>query len=89
MAISFATECCRKAPLAAASGGSVHWLANGIPQARRVDADALSSGSNWIGIRHNNAYRVTQLEQQPLLPQWLALILILGSLLLAWRLEGR
>jgi uncharacterized membrane protein len=77
------------APLAQASGGSVHWLSDGIPSVRRVGADDDASGANWIGLRSNGAYRVTQLEQQPLLPQWLALVLILGSLLLAWRLEGR
>jgi len=77
------------APLAAASGGSVHWLADGIPGVRRVGPDDDAYGANWIGLRSNGAYRVTQLEQQPLLPQWLALVLILGTLLLAWRLEGR
>jgi hypothetical protein len=77
------------APLAAASGGSVHWLSDGMPRVRRVGADDDAAGSDWIGLRSNGDYRVTQLEQQPLLPQWLALALILGSLLLAWRLEGR
>ncbi len=77
------------APLAAASGGSVRWLVDGMPSVRRVGPDDDASGSDWIGLKSNGAYRVTQLEQQPLLPQWAALILILGSLLLAWRLEGR
>ena len=76
-------------PLADASGGSVHWLANGVPNVRRVDADAPSFGSNWIGLRRNNAYRVTQLDQRPLLPQWLTLLILGAVLLLAWRVEGR
>ena len=46
-------------------------------------------GSNWIGLRRNGAYRVTALEQEPLLPAWAALLLVVGSLLLAWRIEGR
>ncbi len=74
---------------AAATGGSVHWLEDGIPEVRRVDAGATASGSGWIGLRSNGAYRVTALEQSKLMPQWLALILIVGALLLAWRLEGR
>ncbi len=74
---------------AEASGGSVHWLADGIPEIRRVDAGDTASGSNWIGLRSNGAYRVTALEQEKLLPQWLALLLIVGALLLAWKLEGR
>ena len=56
---------------------------------RRVAAGDGASGSGWIGLRSNGAYRVTALEQSPLLPAWAALLLILGSLLLAWRMEGR
>ena len=76
-------------PDAEASGGSVHWLEDGMPEIRRVGASDSASGTSWIGLRSNGAYRVTALEQEPLLPQWLALLLIVGSLLLAWRLEGR
>ncbi|HTT84385.1 MAG TPA: hypothetical protein VMF67_12965 [Rhizomicrobium sp.] len=77
-------------PIARATGGSVHWLADGgVPKIRRVSAGEPASGSNWIGLRANHAYRVTQVEQEPLLPPWLALLLVLSSLLLAWRMEGR
>ena len=76
-------------PNASATGGSVHWLADGIPDVRRVAVGDTASGLNWIGLRSNGAYHVTALEQQKLLPQWLALLLIVGALLLAWRLEGR
>ena len=76
-------------PDAQASGGSVHWLEDGVPDIRRVDTGDTASGSNWIGLRSNGAYRVTALEQEKLLPQWLALLIIVGALLLAWRLEGR
>jgi hypothetical protein len=76
-------------PDAEASGGSIHWLEDGLPEIRRVGVGRTASGSNWIGLRSNGAYRVTALEQEKLMPQWLALLLIVGSLLLAWRLEGR
>jgi len=76
-------------PDAQASGGSVHWLDDGLPEIRRVGAGDTASGSNWIGLRSNGAYRVIALEQEKLMPQWLALLLIVGMLLLAWRLEGR
>jgi uncharacterized membrane protein len=76
-------------PVAEASGGSVRWLEDGMPSLRRVSAGDTAAGSNWIGLRSNGAYRVTALEQEKLLPQWLALLLIVGALLLAWRLEGR
>jgi len=77
------------APLAEQSGGSVHWLADGLPAIRRVAPNATASGENWIGLRRNGAYRVTAVEQQPLLPPWAGLLLILGTVLLAWRMEGR
>jgi len=76
-------------PDAEASGGSVHWLEDGLPEIRRVGVGESASGDRWIALRSNGAYRVTALEQQKLLPQWLALLLIVGALLLAWRLEGR
>jgi hypothetical protein len=76
-------------PDAEATGGSVRWLEDGMPEIRRVGKTDSASGTRWIGLRSNGAYRVTALEQEKLLPQWLALLLIVGSLLLAWRLEGR
>jgi uncharacterized membrane protein len=76
-------------PVADTTGGSTHWLEDGIPEVRRVASGDTASGANWIGLRSNGAYRVTSLEQEKLLPQWLALLLIVGALLLAWRLEGR
>lgn len=77
-------------PVADASGGSVHWLADGgVPRIRRVPPGRLAWGENWIGLRDNGAYRVTSVEQETLLPPWLALVLLLGTVLLAWRIEGR
>lgn len=77
-------------PVAAATGGSVHWLADGgIPAIRRVAPGRPASGENWIGLRKNGAYRVTSVTQTQLLPPWLALVLVLGTLLIAWRVEGR
>jgi hypothetical protein len=76
-------------PLAKDSGGSVHWLADGTLDLRRVAPAQTAFGSDWIGLRRNNAYRVTALEQEPLLPAWAALLLVVGSLFLAWRIEGR
>jgi len=77
-------------PLAQASGGSVHWLADGgVPKLRHVPKGRLAWGENWIGLRDNGAYRVTSVEQQALLPAWLAAILLLGMVLVAWRVEGR
>src|SRR5689334_14896607 len=38
-------------PAAQASGGSVHWLADGLPEIRRVGGGDPASGDRWIGLR--------------------------------------
>jgi len=76
-------------PLAKASGGSVHWLTDGAVSVRRVAPAETAHGGSWIGLRRNGAYRVTSMEQEPLLPAWAALLLVVGSLVLAWRIEGQ
>ena len=84
-----ATDAVLKDP-AEATGGSVHWLVDGgVPDIRRVEAGSNASGDRWIGLRRNGAYRVTSVEQTALLPPWLAFLLVIGTLLLAWRVEGR
>jgi hypothetical protein len=77
-------------PVANATGGSVRWLADGgVPKIRRVPIGASAAGDSWIGLRKNGAYRVTSVEQTQLLPPWLGLLLVVGTLLIAWRREGR
>ena len=83
-----ATDAILDAPLQA-TGGSVHWLVDGLPGIRRVTPNSRTFGSDWIGLRANGAYRVTSVEQQALFPPWLALVLLLGAVLFAWRMEGR
>ena len=78
------------APVARASGGSVHWLdPDGAPGLRRTEAGREASGSAWIGLQRRHDYIVSGIANLPLLPAWLALPLILGLALLAWRQEGR
>jgi hypothetical protein len=76
-------------PLARASGGGVHWLApDGAPDLRRTEPEAEASGGGWIGLRRNRDHLVTGIAALPLLPPWLALPLILGLAVVAWRREG-
>ena len=78
------------APFAEASGGSVHWLdPAGVPELRRVEAGREAAGAAWIGLQRRHDHVVTGIAALPLLPPWLALPLILGLVLLAWRQEGR
>jgi hypothetical protein len=71
------------------SGGSVQWLGDGVPALRRVETDRASAGSGWIGLQRRHAHLVTGIAALPLLPAPLALPLLLGLAILAWRREGR
>ena len=77
------------APLAAASGGGVYWLADGVPEMRRVAAGRAMAGRGWLGLRENGDYVVAGFSETPLLPGIAALLLALGALIAAWRREGR
>jgi len=81
-------------PIAEATGGSVVWTRDGLPELRQVRGDQDRAGRNaitgqpWIGLRTNRDYVVTGLSLTPLLPALLVLIAGLGGLMLAWRREG-
>jgi hypothetical protein len=77
-------------PVAQATGGSIFWAGAGsLPEIRRVAVGSGTAGRNWIGFRSNGDYVVTGLTQTPLLPAVAALLLVLGTLVAAWRREGR
>jgi hypothetical protein len=78
------------APIAAATGGGVFWVASGsIPDVRRVAPDDTAAGRNWMGLRTNGDYTVSGFTETPLLPAVAALVVIVGGLMAAWRREGR
>jgi hypothetical protein len=81
-------------PIVLASGGQVLWLGDGQPDIRRVRAGRDAGGREpggrgWIGFRANGDYVVTGVTQIPLLPGLVLFVLALGTLVLAWRREGR
>ena len=79
-------------PLARATGGAARWLGTGaepqLPDIRRVAAGRDTAGPGWIGLRRNEDHTVTGLSATALLPPWLALAMVLGVAVLAWRREG-
>ncbi|MGG5817351.1 hypothetical protein [Falsiroseomonas sp. HW251] len=78
-------------PLTVATGGAVRWLGGdgGVPELRRTAPGRDTHGSGWIGLRRNGDHTVTGITALPLLPPWLALPMVLGLAILAWRREGR
>ncbi|MBI1778093.1 MAG: hypothetical protein HYR63_22370 [Proteobacteria bacterium] len=77
------------APIAAATGGGVEWLADGLPDIRRIRPGRQAAGRGWIGLKANGDFMVTGVDEVPLLPAFLVLAIALGTLMLAWRREGR
>ena len=56
---------------------------------RQVRPGRDPSGRGWIGLRANEDYVVTGVNQAPLLPALIVLLIGLGATMLAWRREGR
>ncbi len=78
------------APVIASTGGSGRFLVPaGAPLIRMVDRDERAAGADWIGFRRNHAHVVTGISETPLLPPWLALLILLAAVSLAWWREGR
>ncbi len=82
-------------PAIEASKGSWRWLASApgaaiaLPDIRRVQSGRPAGGRDWIGLVRNGEFRVTGVNQIPLLPVILVLTLALGGLALAWWREGK
>ncbi|MBX3492903.1 MAG: hypothetical protein KF899_08090 [Parvibaculum sp.] len=79
-------------PITQATGGGIWWAgadAAGTPGIRTVRPGHDAAGDTWLGLRRNEKYLVHAVHQSPLLVGPLALILILGTLALAWWREGR
>lgn len=77
------------APLVKATGGAANWLAEGVPDLRMVAEGRRASGRGWIGLTARDAHRVTGMSLTPLLPPWLAALVISLLLLGAWLRESR
>jgi len=83
----------RLRPIAQATGGAIRWLGTAetpsLPEIRRVAPGRDAAGPSWIGLRRNADHTVTGIAATALLPPWLALPLVLGVAIIAWRREGR
>ncbi|WP_342641238.1 hypothetical protein [Rhodoligotrophos ferricapiens] len=82
-------------PVTSATGGGLYWLADRageditVPRLRKVAEGRVASGSGWLGLRDNGAYRLREVTEVPLFSTLLALALLLGAMGLTWYREGR
>jgi hypothetical protein len=77
-------------PAAEATSGRILWLDDvSDPDVRLQNAGSDMGGDSWLGLRANNRYVVRAVSEIPLLHPALAMVLILATLLWAWRRESR
>ena len=77
-------------PLVEASAGSLMWLSDQTePDIRSVRPGRAAGGSDWLGLRRNEGYTVSGINQTPLLPGILVALAFLMAIAAAWWREGR
>ncbi len=76
-------------PIAKATGGGVSWLEDGMPRLVKISAGRQMAGAGWLGLKANNAFRVTAVSEYPLFASLLALSALLLATCLMWTREGR
>lgn len=76
-------------PVVDARRGGVMRLSDGIPDLRDVRMGRPAAGRGWIGITPRNAFETRDITRTPLMPAWLALLLVAGLILTGWLREGR
>ena len=77
------------AAVAAASGGGILRLSDGVPDIRRVGIGRVAAGRGWIGITPRGAYLTADIRVVPLLPAWGFLLMATLLAVAAWLREGR
>ena len=76
-------------PLMEKTDGKAFWLSQQAQPRIRMLKNGPYAGHSWLGLKDNNAYRVTGALEKPALPLWLALGLLLMLVIAAWFYEGR
>lgn len=72
------------------TGGGVQAITTqGQPIWRRMPAESAMAGAGWLGLKQNEDYTVTGVRNTPLLPAWVALLITLALVMLAWRRESK
>jgi hypothetical protein len=76
-------------PIAKATSGGVAWLEDGMPRLIKISAGRQMAGSGWLGLKANEAYRVTAVSEYPLFASLSALAALLLAVCFMWTREGR
>jgi hypothetical protein len=72
------------------TGGGLHWISEGqLPDFKRTTPDGRQASDLWWGLVANEQYEITGYSKRTMLPEILALILLLGALSISWWRESR
>lgn len=64
-------------------------LEPGLPSLRQASEGRPLQGRGWIGLTPREAFSVSEIRLNSLLPGWLWAALVMGIMVLAWLYEGR
>lgn len=77
-------------PVAERSGGGIHWINQApLPDFKRTTFTGNQSTDLWWGLVANKRYEITGYSKRTLLPELLAIVILLGLLSLMWWRESR
>lgn len=79
----------RLSPFVEQTNGGSFWIADGLPQLRKVLPGRRAAGKNWFALTPRGAFKTINVNKVPLLPVWLVGLLAGGLLLVGWLVEGR
>jgi len=76
-------------PVAAATGGGVAWLADGMPRLGKQSPGAAYAGSGWMNLKANGLTRTVAVREWALSTSIFSLAVLLLVASLMWWREGR
>ncbi len=72
------------------SGGGLHWISKSpLPDFKRTNPNGRQATDLWWGLVANEQYEITGYSKRTMLPEILAVILLLGGLAFSWWRESR
>ena len=76
-------------PVAAATGGGVAWIADGLPRIGKQSSGSSYAGTGWMNLKANGLYRTVAVREWALSTSLLSLAALLLVASLMWWREGR
>jgi hypothetical protein len=76
-------------PAAAATGGGINWIEDGLPRISLARDGSSTAGSGWMALKDNQRYRITAVREIALFSTLASLAVLLLLIPALWYREGR